>query len=425
MNKITLFIALSVASCQLHGKVQEELDSNLMVGFPPTPQSQVTFENYRHYPQSKWSFNNINAVYNTAMIPRGTNHWQFNDNGQKLGQIEAEKLADIFANNDADSLILIKDGDVLFEQYWNYAANNKQHIWFSVTKSLVSTAFGVLVEQGVVNLQDSPAKYLPELKGSGFERVTIQNVLNHSTGIDFKENYADPNSDFLRYYAPAMNMSYIPGGRDAKPDTTNIYGLYDFLANFVKVDKSVTPGDEFDYNSANADVIGWLISRLSGMPLNDFISQHIWQKIGADHDAYIAVDRAYMPVATAGMNTTLRDAAKFALMVMQNGKFNGQQVIAKSWLDRITQTSDKQKRKMRNNPKYKAAGWQAYNNMWWVLDSEKGEFAGSGIHGQVIYINRSKNVVAAYFSSQKVAASVNTPQYAKKLSALRELVKQL
>lgn len=425
MNKITLFIVLFIASCQLHGKAQSKPDTPLMQGFPPKVQSQVTFQNYRHYPQSKWSFNHISSVYNTAMIPRGTELWQFNDDGEKLAQTKANKLADIFVHNDADSLILIKDGDVLFEQYWNYAASNKQHIWFSVTKSLVSTAFGVLVEQGLVNLQDSPAKYLPELKGSGFERVTIQHVLNHSTGIDFKENYTDLNSDFLRYYAPAMNMSYIPGGRDANPETTKIYGVYDFLAHFVKADSKVTPGDVFDYNSANTDVIGWLISRVSGLPLNEFIAKHIWQKIGAEHDAYIAVDRAYMPVATAGMNTTLRDAAKFAQMVMQDGKFNGEQVIAKSWLDRITQISDKQKLKMRNNSKYKQAGWQAYNNMWWVLDSERGEFAGSGIHGQVIYINRSKKVVAVYFSSQKVAASVNTPQYANKLSALRDLVKQL
>lgn len=399
--------------------------SDLMVGFPPKVHTQVTFANYRDYPQSKWSFNNISAVFNTALIPRGQQHWQFNNKGKKLNKETAAYISKVFANNEADSVIITQNGNVLHEEYWNFAAEQKQHIWFSVTKSLVSSAFGVLLEEGKVALTDSPVKYLPELKNSGFERVTIQQLLNHSTGIDFKENYSDPNSEFMRYYAPAMNMAYIPSGRDANPQNTEIYGIYDFLSKFVKMDEKVIPGDVFDYNSANTDVLGWLISRVSGMPLNDFLYQHIWKKIGATHDAYIAVDRAYMPVATAGMSTTLRDAAKFGLLILQDGQFNGEQVLPKQWLDQITQVSDKQKRNMAVNPKYKNAGWEAYNNMWWILDSDKGEFAASGIHGQVIYINKAKNVVAVFYSSQKIAANPYSEKYANKLSALRKVVNQL
>lgn len=425
MKKLIAVSALLPLLFPVHLVAEQAKNSEIMAGFPPTAETQVTFANYRDYGKSKWSFNNISAVYNTAQIPRGLKSWQFKDSGNKLSKADANKISQVFAANDADSVIIIKDGAILHEQYWNFAAPQKKHIWFSVTKSLVSASFGVLVEQGKVKLTDSPAKYLPELKGSGFERVTIQQLLNHSTGIDFKENYTDLSSDFLRYYAPAMNMAYIPGGRDANPKNTDIYGIYDFLANFIKANKAITPGDVFEYNSANTDVLGWLISRLSGMPLNDYIYQHIWRKIGADHDAFIAVDRAYMPVATAGMNSTLRDAAKFGQMILQDGQLNGEQVLPKTWLDRITQVSAVQKAKMKANPKYKNAGWEAYNNMWWILDSDKGEFAGSGIHGQVIYINKSKNTVAVFFSSQKIAANPYSKKYANKLKALRKVVSQL
>lgn len=419
---ISILLSVTLAATDTFGTTSKP---DLMVGFPPKAHTQVTFANYRDYPHSKWSFNNISAVFNTAQIPRGNAHWQFESNGKKLDKTAAKHISHVFANNDADSVIITQNGNILHEEYWGFAAPQKQHIWFSVTKSLVSSAFGVLIEQGKVNLSDSPVKYLPELKNSGFERVTIQHLLNHSTAIDFKENYTDLNSDFLRYYAPAMNMAYIPGGRDANPQQTDIYGIYNFLAKFVKADKHVTPGDVFDYNSANTDVLGWIISRVSGMALNDFLYQHIWQKIGATHNAYIAVDRAYMPVATAGMSSTLRDAAKFGLLILQDGQFNGEQVLPKAWLTKITQVSDKQKRKMTVNPKYKNAGWEAYNNMWWILDSDKGEFAASGIHGQVIYINKSKNVAAVFYSSQKIAANPYSKKYSNKLNALRKIVNEL
>ena len=107
-----------------------------------------------------------------------------------------------------------------------------------------------------------PTVFIPELKGSGFERTTIQNVLNHSSAIDFKENYTDLDSDYLKYYGPALNMAYVPGGREALPESIERYEVYDFLEKFIREHKTLQPGDEFDYNSFNADVPGWLVARV-------------------------------------------------------------------------------------------------------------------------------------------------------------------
>ena len=294
-----------------------------------------------------------------------------------------------------------------------------------MSKSLASAALGILVEQGKIDVKKSPAHYIPELKNSGFERVTIQNLLDMATSIDFKETYTDMTSDFALKYAVAMNMGWLPGARDAQPESTEIYGVHDFLSKYVKPNKEIEPGTDFDYNSSNADVIGWLISRVSDQPYEQFISEQIWSKLGMEHDAYFTVDRAFMPVVTGGMNSTLRDAARFALMIRDEGRVKNKQLIPSEWINSALNIDEKLKSHMNANPKYGEESWEAYHNMWWILDSEKGEFCATGIHGQVIYINRSKNTVMVWFSNQPGAAAPKNINYQSKLNAARSLVNSL
>ena len=202
---------------------------------------------------------------------------------------------------------------------------------------------------------------------------------------------------------------------------TEKYGIHDFLTKFVTKDKQLQPGDVFDYNSTNADLAGWLVARVSGMHLHDFIQKYIWSKLGTEHDALIAIDRAYMPVATGGMATTLRDAALFGQMILNRGKANGKQVIPAHWVDQSLVNSSKDKNKMQNNHKYNDNSWTTYKNMWWILDVDQGEYAAVGIHGQVIYINRSANVVITYFSSQATASASRNPEFQTKLFAAQAI----
>jgi CubicO group peptidase (beta-lactamase class C family) len=294
-----------------------------------------------------------------------------------------------------------------------------------MTKSLASAVFGLLVEEDKVELGASPVKYIPELRGSGFERVTIQQVLDHASAIDFKESYTDLQSDFARFYAPALNMGWVQGAADVQPDDALIYGVHDFLVHFIKPDLTLQPGAAFDYNSSNADVLGWLITRISGQTFQDFVQQRLWSKLGTEHDAFLVVDRALMPVTTGGMNTTLRDAARFGMMVRDRGEFGAQQVIPSAWLDATLDVNDQLKANMRANPKYGETSWVAYHNMWWILDEKAGEFCAVGIHGQVIYINRSADTVMVWFSSQPTASAARSEPFAIKLRAARELATQL
>ena len=406
---------------------------SVMEGTPPTRDSQATMKNYRDYPFSGWTFQNMGAPLNIVMVPRGGDIAELNQpSNQALGKkIFMDKtgaemtLEDIFKVHFARGMILIQDDKVLYEKYFDGFGPHKQHIWFSMSKSLASAALGVLVEQGQIDIKKSPAHYIPELKNSGFERVTIQNLLDMATSIDFKETYTDMTSDFALKYAVAMNMGWLPGARDAQPESTEIYGVHDFLSKYVKPNTELEPGTDFDYNSSNADVIGWLISRVSGQPYEQFISEQISSKLGMEHDAYFTVDRAFMPVVTGGMNSTLRDAARFALMIKNEGKVNNKQLIPSAWINSALNIDEKLKSYMATNPKYREESWEAYHNMWWILDGEKGEFCATGIHGQVIYINRSKNTVMVWFSNQPGAAAPKNINYQSKLNAARSLVNSL
>ena len=404
-----------------------------MQGVPPSRESQVTMGNYRDHPMSRWAFRNAGAPLNVVVIPRqGAIQTLPGPLRPELGEREFTDLHGrkltfdaLFEANYADGVVVVQGSRLLHEQYFHDFNAHAQHIWFSMTKSLASTAFGVLVAQGKVDLQASPVKYIPELKGSGFERVTIQQVLDHASAIDFKENYTDPESDFFRFYAPALNLAWLPGAADAQPGGTDIYGVHDFLVQFVKPDLKLQPGTAFDYNSSNADLLGWLIARISGQSFQDFVQQHIWAKLGVEHDAFIAVDRAYMPVVTGGMNTTLRDAARFGMMIRDRGQFKGEQIIPEDWVDATLEIDDTVRANMAANAKYSDDPWVAYHNMWWVLDEQLGEYCAVGIHGQVIYINRSADTVMAWFSSQPGASAARNPDFQSKLKAARELATSL
>lgn len=400
---------------------------------PPIRDSQVTFKNYRNPAHNRWAFRNINAPFATLSIPREGAVTPLQEAPMpELGELmltdgfdQERSVNDILENNDTDGFVVLRDNTILFERYFGGMNRHDQHIWFSATKSLVSTAMGILVAQGKIDLQASPADYIEELRGSGFERTSIQNILNHSSAIDFKENYTDPNSDFLKHYAPALNMGYVPGGREAQPESSEIYGVHDFLGRFVKEDKQLQPGDMFDYNSTNADVAGWIIARVSGMPLHEFLQKNIWSKLGTEHDALIAADRAFRAVATGGMSTSTRDAALFGQMILKRGKIGDQQIVPAKWIDASLEISDRDLNKMKSNKKYQDNSWQAYKNMWWIINAERGEYAAVGVHGQVIYINRFANLVIAYFSSQAVASASRNPQFQSKLFAAQAIAKKL
>lgn len=408
-------------------------NKKIMDGFPPSRESQVSFENYRDYPYSKWSFHNMGAPMHTLMIPRGGAVHRFKESNNSFGKLlitindstKPQTVENVFATHETDGLIIIRNNEILFEKYWNGLTRDYQHIWFSMTKSLTSAALGILVNEGKIDLSASPVKYIPELKNTPWERTTIQQVIDMTTALGYKETYTDTAAFFYKNYAgTGARLFYVPGA-DTATVKSEVLGTYDFLTKVATADTKLQPGYKFDYNSSNVDVISWLISRISGQPYHEYIQKNIWSKLGAEHDAFITTDRTYTAVATAGMNTTLRDAAMFATMTLNRGNIDGKQIIPAKWVDQTLKITAEDKERMIRNGSYLKAGlaWQAYKNFWWIIDAAKGEYCARGIHGQVIYINRSANLVIVFFSSQPEASSIGSINFMPKLDACKAISK--
>ena len=414
---------------------QTEPVKKVMDGFPPSRESQVTLRNYREYPFNTWSFRNIGAPMHVLMLPRAGNMHQYKTatRPRVATMVIQDSLGtnktfeEVFKENFGSGVIVLQNNTILYEQYWNGLTRDYQHVWYSMTKSLASIAFGILMEQKRIDLAASPAAYIRELKNTPYERASIQDILNMSSALDFQENYTDTSSFFWKYYGAARDAYYVKGARDADPMTTEIFGVYDFLAKALTPNPNLKPGEVFEYNSPNADVIGWMISRMSGLSVIDFIRENIWAKIGAEHDATMTVDRAYMGVTTSTISTTLRDAALFGKLISDRGKIDGKQLIPSKWIDQILEITPGDKERYLRNDVYPKAGmpWIAYKNFWWILDENKGEFAAIGTNGQVIYINRSIHLVIAYYSCQPGASSAGNKNFLAKLHASRALAKQL
>lgn len=421
MRQYALLILLTIISNLSNAQ-------KVMDGFPPSRESQVTSFNYRDYPKSKWSFRNMAAPMHALMIPREGSVHVFKEAGNdKIGQTKIRKdttFENVFDNNEADAVIVIRNNTILFEKYWNGFSRHYQHIWFSMTKSLTSSAFGILVAQNKVDLKASPVKYVPELKGTPWERTTIQDVLNMSAALGFQESYTDTANLFYKYYGNAS--TFFPSvNADDDPKTAKVLGTYDFLTRIATQNNNLQAGVKFEYSSPNVDVISWIISNITGKTYNEFIQENIWSKIGAEHDAYVNIDRSYTAVATGGMNSTLRDLALFGISILDRGKIDGRQIIPQNWVDETIKITQADKDRYLRNDVYVPAKmpWVAYKNYWWILDEIKGEYCAIGIHGQVLYINRSANLVIAYFSSQPNAGSVASKEFLPKLHACRELSK--
>ena len=426
-------LALSIAALiSLTAAAEQGESIEPMANVPPTAEQQVTLANYLQNPFSQWGFSNSSAVANSLHIARAgalPNWMAMPDEALASLNVELEggelrTVEQLFSDRYSTAVVVTRGDNILFERYAGSGNRHQPHIWFSMTKSLVTTAFGLLVEQGRVDLEKSPADYIPELKGSGFERTTIQQVLDHVSALEFTENYTDPDAPFARFYAPALGMMYAPGAADVQPGETEIYGVHDFLAHYVKENPALQPGEAFEYNSANADVIGWLVARLSGQPLAEFIEQHIWQPLGTEHDAFLLADRALQGVATGGMNSTLRDAVQFGRLMVNRGRLGENQLVPAAWVDASLQLTDYHRRNMARSNRAAAISYEGYHNMWWILDSKRGEYVAGGIYGQMIYIDRASGVIAAMYNHHVDASAATSPDTQNKLRAFRAIARQ-
>ncbi|USD64297.1 serine hydrolase [Vibrio sp. SCSIO 43136] len=405
---------------------------------PAKPQDQVTLSNYTHSPYNQWAFQNM-GIHPSLMVPRDGEIAElpealnpevakhtFNYGDQTLTFREA------MINDFTDGYIVIQNGKVLHEEYFGDFGARDHHLWASSTKSLVGQALGLLVEQDKVDVNQKVSHYIEELKDTYFGEQDIRTVLNMTSALDYREDYVnmapgDVHYEYFRRlgFVPAYDLMAIDPTKDDTPKD-----LLSFAAMFEQ-NPDLDKNHKFEYHSPNVDVIGWVIARVSGEPLNEFIANNIWNKLGVAHDAFFMSDMNYNPIATGGFNTTLRDFAKVGLAMVNNGQYNGEQVFAEKWVKETFTLSDEEKRHTQNSI-YRQADTnvfdthlQGYKNFLWVHDSDKNIGTFRGVFGQFLYINQEKNVVIATFSSADSASNAARDSAKAKLQAFESLASTL
>jgi CubicO group peptidase (beta-lactamase class C family) len=162
-------------------------------------------------------------------------------------------------------------------------------------------------------------------------------------------------------------------------------------------------GETFTYKTINTDTLGWILRRITGLSLTEQLSQRIWSRLGAEHDAYITVDTLGTEFGGGGLNTTLRDLARFGELMRHDGVWLGQQVIPKAVVDDIRRGADP--------AQFTPAGYTtlpgwSYRNMWWVSHNAHGAFMARGIHGQALYIDPTAEMVIARYASHHIAGNL-------------------
>lgn len=396
-----------------------------MVGSPPPADRTVRFEDgtYFQFPAMRWSVSNFRQLMPTTNVSRGLgapvplasalrkdiDEVRFIPLGAKAPMTWDQSLAATYT----DGIVVLHRGKIVYERYFGVLTPEGQHAAMSVTKSVVGTLGAMLVAQGQIDANKHVADYVPELASSAFGSATVRQVLDMTTGLKYSEDYADPNAEV---WAHAKAGSPLP-----KPEEyTGPRTYYEFLQT---VQLQGEHGSAFSYKTVNTDVLGWIIARASGRNVAQLLSERIWSRLGAEQDAYFTVDSIGTPFAGGGLNTGLRDLARFGEMLRNDGMFNGQQIVPKAVVDDIRRGGSKQA--------FAKAGYGllngwSYRSMWWVTNKEGGAFMARGVHGQRIYVDpKAKMVIVRYASHPVASNSANDPVTLPAFEALAEHLSSL
>jgi len=401
MKKITLSLALLftmtvLAAC---GKPQSATEAGLMKSLPPQEDLQITLENMFYAPYNRWSFQHLRELVPTRSVETGSTVAPLISRPVDLSSLNVSfpdgrevNLESWLEAAYTDGLVVLQGGEVVFERYYNNQLPSTQHLMFSVTKSFTGTMMLILIEQGRVAANATVANYIPELARSAFGDATVQQMLDMTNSILYIEDYSDPDAHIAGFLEAMM-----PGGE----------GLYSNLQSLTEYDKKFQHGDAFHYVTPDPEVLGWIIRRVTGLTLAEALHELIWAPLGAEREGYYWLDGYGTEMAGGGLSITLRDAARFGQMILQDGQYNGRQILSAEVAQRIkTKKNFEQFNRYYNDPWYEKIA-DSYHDQWWGFAGVDA-VAAWGVHGQFIYINSEAEIVITKHTSDPEAEGDRT-----------------
>lgn len=304
-----------------------------------------------------------------------------------------ETYTDIQSFMDASMMtgvLAIKDGEIILENYAHGRTEDDRWTSFSVAKSVTSLLVGAALKDGYINNLDDPVTdYIPNLAGSGYDGVTVRQLITMTSGVQWNEDYEDPNSD-------VSQASFWRG----EP------GMNHLVSYMRRLPSAAEPGTEFSYKTGETDMAGILVAKATGRGLAQYLSEKIWKPYGMEQDAVWIVDRDGMERGGCCMSMTLRDYGRIGQFILDGGVADGEQVVPQWYLDEATSNQ------------LQMPAEDEYGHFWWMLGDNA--YAAIGIFGQWIAVFPDEGLVVAVNSAFPRASS---QEYSSAVSALLESVR--
>jgi CubicO group peptidase (beta-lactamase class C family) len=280
-------------------------------------------------------------------------------------------LFDYLANNRVAGILVLKNGEIAFEDYELGIGPKTRWLSFSMAKSISSTLVGAALADGSISSLDDPVvRYVPALKGSAYDGVSIRQVLTMSSGVRWDETYTDPKSD--RRKMLELQIAGKPG---------------ELLRYMGSLPRAAPPGSVWNYSTGETFVLGAVVAGATHRRLPDYLSEKIWGPAGMERDATWWVDGPDgLAFAGSGIGATLRDYGRFALIAVNEGRLNGRSIVPEGWF--------------REAAAAHAIGGKTvpYGYMWWIANV--GSFAAAGIFGQTMFINPKEHLAIVVLSAR-------------------------
>jgi CubicO group peptidase (beta-lactamase class C family) len=304
-----------------------------------------------------------------------------------------QTVAGYMAAMNTSGVVALKDGKVVLERYGMGRTASERWTSFSVAKSVTATLVGAAIKDGYIkSLEDPVTAYIPELKGSGYDGVTVRQLITMTSGVKWNEDYTDPKSDVAQ-----------------AGFSTDTPGLNPIVSYMRKLPRETAPGSKFVYKTGETDLAGILVSNAVGKSLSQYMSEKIWAPFGMEQDAIWVDDVAGHERGGCCLSMTARDYARLGQFMLEGGKAGGKAVVPDGWVADATAAH------VTFPPGDVETG---YGYFWWIIP---GCYAAEGIFGQQIFIYPAEHLVIAINSAWPVASS---PALWKAQQAFAEAVRK-
>jgi CubicO group peptidase (beta-lactamase class C family) len=273
-----------------------------------------TLADWQTTPANRWTFHHLREVVPTAQVFRGDDGRRPLPRGPDLDLDDVPvaltsggtTVAAILARSSTDGFLVLHRGHIVIERYLAGMAAHQTHVLMSVSKSIVGCLVGILADRGALDTDDLVTRHIPELKVSGYAGARIRDLLDMRSGVRFSEAYLDPDAE-VRLLEQVIG--WAPRVRPELPNS-----MYAWLCT-LSADGS--HGGPFSYRSCETDVLGWVCERAGGARMPDLLSELRWRRIGAEQDLDAAVDPAGAVMHDGGLAATVRDTARFGLLLAE------------------------------------------------------------------------------------------------------------